>query len=63
MAMGVTFEEQDLTVKRPQVKEKSTFIGGLLMKTGLIKTQRQANVAMIGISILCIALTFFVVFS
>jgi hypothetical protein len=64
--MGVTFDEQDPLATRGHVpagfNAKPTGITALLLKSGIVKTQMGANIAMGCISAFCVLTTLALIF-
>ena len=60
--MGLTFDEQDTITRRlPPVSQKGPVVK-LLLKMGVVKTESQAQIAMLLISVICIVLTAYIIF-
>jgi hypothetical protein len=60
----VTFqEEQGFPASHPTSPQKSTGLIGLVLKTGLAKTEKEANVILIIIAVCALAATVFVLMS
>jgi len=60
--MGVTFDEQNSMTRRfPPTSQKGPVVK-LLLKMGIVKSDTQAQIAMILISVTCIGLTLYIIF-
>lgn len=57
--MSVEFNEPQYQTSSPVYTQKEKGIVGLIMKTGLVKDKKQANLVMIGI-IVVMAIIFFI---
>ena len=59
--MGIAFDEQNDS-RTPRVSQKTGRITTLFIATGLVKSEGHAQVAMIAITALCVALTAYIIF-
>ncbi len=57
----VRFEEEEILVDKASQLSRRTALAGLVMKTGIVKTESQANYVLIGIMVVCLIATFFVI--
>ena len=57
----VTFEEDEILVDKASLVSRRTVLAGLIMKTGLAKSESQANYVLIGIMVACLLATLYVI--
>ncbi len=57
----VQFEEDEILVDKASLVTRRTALASLLMKFGLAKTEAQANYVLIGIMVVCLLATLFVI--
>lgn len=61
MSNEVRFEEEEILVDKASQLSHQTALTNLLMKTGLIKSEAQANYVLIGIMVASLIATMYVV--
>jgi|GEM_PF-4096655 len=57
----VKFEEEDVLVDKASQISRRTALSGIVMKLGLAKSESQANYVLIGIMLVCLIATLFVI--
>ncbi len=57
----VQFEEDEILVDKASLVSRRTALSGLLMKLGIVKTESQANYVLIGIMVVCLLATLYVI--
>ncbi len=57
----VKFEEEDVLVDKASQISRRTALSGLVMRIGLAKSESQANYVLIGVTIVCLISTLFVI--
>lgn len=61
MSEGVQFEEEDVLVDQASRVSRRSALTNAIMKTGVAKTEAQANYVLIGIMCFCLLATIFVI--
>jgi len=56
---NIQFDEPGMAYNRPPVVARHSFPTQLLLKTGLVKDEQQAQYALAGIALLALVITFF----
>ncbi len=57
----VKFEEDEILVDKASLVSRRTALAGILMKAGIVKNETQANYVLIGLMVVCLLATLYVV--
>ncbi len=57
----VKFEEDEVLVDKASLTSRRTALAGMIMKLGIAKNETQANYVLIGLMVVCLLATLYVV--
>lgn len=57
----VKFEEDEILIDKASLVSRRTALAGFVMKLGLAKSESQANYILIGVMVVCLLTTLFVI--
>ncbi len=59
MTDQIQFNEPGMNYAQPSMAQKKTFLTGLIMKVGLAKSEKQAQMVLVGIGVFALVAMFF----